>query len=206
MPTVSVESTAEEAQTMINEMDSLISFLFSQDRITVLKYLVENKNLFKSEEDLEKDAKKAILGSFYSFVNVQVYDINNNAKTLTTEDEKIAHIKNQHYSIQLQTVQYFLDRLFYTGFHTGKLMAADIIQFLTKNWFILKLSDLKDKHSDKTFSWIELIGPGIIHLLTQLEQSFLDKYFKPDFVMSIDSLSLKIEGISRISPAIWASR
>lgn len=193
------EFDPEKVKVLNDSQNTMVEKMLSSQEVHPCLYLVHNRNIIMSEDDLVKQAQEAITASsFLNLISTQVYDLNNNAKALITDEDKLEHQKFQTYifNLQLYTIT-LLHKFFYRGFRTGKLTKEEIMAFLNKSWMGRKLAAFSADETPDVFSWMELVGPALFDLLSQLETQILDKEFKPNFVLSIDSLSIKIEGLIR---------
>lgn len=187
----------EEVKIMNEEQNAIVDRILSTAEGHPLWHLVYGKELIMGEKKLEEDARRDMKNSFMYFANMQVYDLNNNAKTLN-EDDKLNHQKFQNYvfHLQLSTIP-IIEKLLYKGIKTAKLTKENIIGFFNQSWLSSPLEGFTSDETRETFSWIELLGPGLFDVLSQLESQIYDKEFKPNFILGIDSLSIKIEGLIR---------
>jgi hypothetical protein len=191
------EFKTEHVKALNDELNERVDFLLKQDEGFAYAFLVNNDNILKDEESLDQEAREYLEDSILGLANLQIHDLNGNIKVLS-EDEKIAHQKNNIYSMYLQNfVVTFLEKLFYSGIRTGKLSAIKLMKFFNSTWFSKPLSAAKAKSDDETFSWMLILGPGLYNLLSQIEAACLDVRFKPNFQLSIDTLSVKLEGMIR---------
>lgn len=191
------EFSPEDVKIMNDEQNAIVDRILSTTEGHPLWHLVYGKGLIMGEKKLEDDARRDMKNSFMYFANMQVYDLNNNAKTLS-EDDKLNHQKFQNYifHLQLSTIP-IIEKLLYKGIKTGTLTKENIIGFFNSSWLASPLEGFTSDETPETFSWVELLSPGLFDVLSQLEAQIHDKNFKPNFTLSIDSLSIKIEGIIR---------
>lgn len=191
------ELPPDHVKLLNDEQNAIVDKMLSKTDPSPLWYLVYNRGLLMNEKTLEDEARKNMKNSFMYFANMQVYDLNNNAKTLN-DDEKLAHQKSQNYSfhLQLSTIS-IIEKLLYKGIKTGKLSRESIMSFFNQTWLSRPLEAFSSDETSETFSWMELLTPGLFDIITQLEAQILDKNFNPNFLLGIDSLSIKIEGIIR---------
>jgi len=192
------EFPPEHVKLLNDEHNAIVDKMLSKTEPSPLWYLVLNKGLLTNEKSLEEGARENMKNSFMYFANMQVYDLNNNAKTLKDEDDKLAHQKSQNYSFHLQlSTMPIIEKFLYKGVRTGKLNRDSIMNFFSQTWLSKPLEVFTAGETPETFSWFQLLGPGLFDVVSQLEAQILDKKFNPNFILSIDSLSIKIEGIIR---------
>lgn len=136
--------------------------------------------------------------SFLSFVTTIHFDKNKNIskKQKDTEQEKNTYETYNYHMIMC--VLPYLRYILIPGIKSGNLTFENFIEFIaTKSW-IGKLHlkyDLGDE--GKSINWIGLLSPSIIEFFTQIQGWVNSKYYKPSFVLCVDSLTIKFEGLLR---------
>jgi hypothetical protein len=191
------EFSHEQVAAINDELNRVVEKMLAIEDVSPLLYLVYNRHFLMDHEKLQNEAESDVKNSLAYFANTAVYDINNNYKDLDDQG-KIAFQKQQNYSFHLQmTTVPLLSKFFYTGIRTGKLSRDKIMDFFNQTWFAKGLEGFSVDGEKEVFSWIELLGPGLRDLVSQLEANILDREFRPNYTLGIDSLSIKIEGIIR---------
>lgn len=92
----------------------------------------------------------------------------------------------------------FLHYFFVNGIKSGHITAKNLIRFLaTKTWIgkPYVTTDLGGNLNEST--WIYQIAPSIAEFYHQVLAWGESKYYTPNFILCIDSLTLKIEGLFR---------
>jgi hypothetical protein len=185
---------------LVNEgQNKMVDKMLSEKEFASCWYLVHNKNLLMNDSDITKAANESIkASSFMNLVNTQVYDLNNNARALISQHDKLEYQKFQNYIFHLQlTTISIIQKFLYKGIRTGKLSGENIMTFFKQTWLGNKLKSFSSDSEPEIFSWMQLLGPALHDLLFQIEAQILDKNFQPNFLLCIDSLSIKIEGVIR---------
>jgi hypothetical protein len=136
-----------------------------------------------------KDGTKDLVPDFFKGVQTVFFDINGNAITGSDDlDEKVMLMNFYQMELDFQTIP-FLHELFTKGIESGKLTAKNLIEHLAAKTWIGNPYFIQDQQNrDRIKSWITLLAPGIHELFTT---------YQPSFVLAIDSLVLKIEGLLR---------
>lgn len=192
------EFPPEQVQQMNEQENLIIDKILSNTEIDPLWFLVHNNQILINETDLTAEASERMEGSFLSLVTTTVYDLNNNPRELKDKDEKLEHQKFQSYSIKLQvTVISLIEKLLYKAVRTGRHNRESIMAFFNKTWLSNELREFSGGGPVITFSWMQLLGPGLHEILSQLETQILDKKYQPNFLLGIDSLTIKIEAVIR---------
>lgn len=96
------------------------------------------------------------------------------------------------------TVLPLLHRVFVEGIKQGKISFASLIQFLSKNtWLGQELIDFDSGGDLIKYRWISLIAPSLNEYFMQTESALKSNNPYTNYVMPIDSLTLKFEGVLR---------
>lgn len=175
---------------------------------TILKHTTnEILSFFSLEEELlvnpksnEENTKKNYKNSIQNLWSVVSLDINANTSQLN-EEQKLQQQKVQNYGLEF-FVKYHT--LFYisliNGIIQGKLNYLLVYDFLEKHtWYGHKFKrQLKNSEIEDRVSWISLIAPSLHNFFTQFEMStLLDENKVNNFILCLDSLTLKFEGAIR---------
>lgn len=145
-----------------------------------------------------KDETKDLVPDFFKGVKTVFFDINSNAITGSDDlDEKVLLMNFYQMELDFQTIP-FLHELFTKGIESGKLTAKNLIEHLAYKTWIGNPYFIRDQQNrDRIKSWVSLIAPGIIELFAQIQASRSSTTYNPSYVLAVDSLVLKIEGLLR---------
>lgn len=175
---------------------------------TILKHPTnEILSFFSIEEELlvnpksnEENAKKIYKNSIQNLWSVVSLDININTSQLS-EEQKVQKQKVQNYGLEFFVK---FHSLFYisliNGIIQGKLNYLLVYDFLEKHtWYGHKFKrQLKNSEIEDRVSWISLIAPSLHNFFVQFEMStLLDENKVNNFILCLDSLTLKFEGAIR---------
>lgn len=191
-----------------DELNSLFNEFIKFKSQAILKHTTnEILGFFSLEEELlvnpksnEENYKKNYKDSIQSLWSVVSLDININTRQLN-EEQKLQQQKVQNYGLEF-FVKYH--SLFYisliNGIIQGKLNYILIYDFLEKHtWYGHKFKrQLKNSEIEDRVSWISLIAPSLHNFFLQFEIStLLDENKVNNFILCLDSLTLKFEGAIR---------
>ena len=112
----------------------------------------------------------------------------NTAQHFETDDEKERHSILENYRLQLEMGYTHLINAVLTKAISERKLSIDILlDFLNKNcWY------------GKSLNWLSLIAPALNEYFRQVDFHLADPTHNyPNFVLSLDSLTLKIEGLFR---------
>ncbi|MBS1624081.1 MAG: DUF4209 domain-containing protein [Bacteroidetes bacterium] len=147
------------------------------------------------------DVLKAANGTprdFTEFGTTIYFDKNKNISRNKDGDEKD---RNFYATYQWQISMKVLPYLHYTlasGIKSGHLTFENFIRYIAANTWMGKPFVRTDLGGEpEEINWIPLISPAIYEYFIQVQAWDSSKYYKPSFVLCIDSLTLKMEGLFR---------
>lgn len=194
---VQIELPPEKVKAHNDLLNNLIDTWLSKSKYNPLWFLVYNKDLLISEDVLIYYINDNKENSIIDFAQVHVFDLNNNS-TLLTDEQKVAHKKFQRYSLQVQLFTLpILDKFFHRTIREGLLDRKEICLFFSSTWFAKEIDEFTLGESMRQFTWLDLILPGVYEIVSQIEFELSDPKFISNYLLAIDSLSIKIEGIIR---------
>jgi hypothetical protein len=155
----------------------------------IYKYIIGSKHIFPKADDLTKKNQP----SFLDFVTVINFDINKNVNQKNTNVINPYSLAIQNFSIN------HLWMVFSKGIKNGKVSYESLIQYFEKNSWYSKNIPLPNYSGEKEqFTWLELISPALNDFFRQVEIDIkVNTYKNQGYVLSIDSLVLKFEGLIR---------
>ncbi|ADR21947.1 hypothetical protein MATR_04190 [Marivirga tractuosa] len=104
----------------------------------------------------------------------------------------------QEYTLRIQlSVLPFLRQIFAKGIKERVLTFENYLEFLKNSWLGKPYTEIDLGGDLVETNWIGLIAPSVVEYFVQSESSLNAKYYKPNYVLCIDSLTLKFEGLLR---------
>lgn len=191
----------DDATIKFNEFLNLKSnFLLQRPAEEILAYFAEIEDILVDSGKLRKIAEGRVNKSFMHLLNTITFDINTNFKVLTEKEKIDKEVLNSYIiSHNIQCYTLFL-KVFSQGIISGKLNYYNVYSFFEKySWYgqKTKRSINQDSTNDNS-SWLSLLAPGLHSLFAQYELSILLNTNKVNnFILAIDSLTLKFEGVLR---------
>mgnify|MGYP004525609859 CR=1 FL=1 len=175
-----------------------ISYKHTTEIITTLMY---DTSFFPTYSSLEKMFEKNKGKFFFKdlFTNT-LLDVNGNTvQYFDDEDEKKYFDILQSYNFHLQLVSIpLLQHIFYECIKKNKLNTDSVLTFLNKNsWFGKELQLSVTGQRENSYNWLSLIAPALNEFFLNIEFYFLNPKISPNFILCIDSLATKIEGMIR---------
>lgn len=202
--TISLAKTSipldEEFHDMFNQyLRQKSDIIISWSTNDILSYFSSCDELIPDPIEIDEVAKASLKNSIYNLASVHTFDINGNTKHLNEED-KFEREKLQAYIIanNIQVYTLFL-RVFIDCMLMGKLNYYKIYAYLEDHtWYGYKFKQGLSHKEDDTTSCLTLLAPGIQSYLGQFELSVVMNTNKVNnFVLCIDSMTLKFEGALR---------
>jgi hypothetical protein len=166
----------------------------------IIKFLMLDKNLLPKYKDLEniaeEDSKKFVFQ--YMLQKTIIDQSGNPVQHFSQEDEKKYYSILTHYEYELKINRiYLINEIFFAAIRSNKLSSDIILRFLNRySWYG---KNIQKKIADELiiYNWLSLIAPSIHEYFRQMQYYFANPNYSPNLVLSIDSLTLKIEGLMR---------
>src|SRR5665647_3041 len=145
------------------------------------------------EQSLELSKQSVLLSMLATTI---VDKFGNTDDVFNTEEEKEKSNFWSSYSYNFQIGTHTMNRFFVEAYKAGKLNYQSVLSYLEKTWFNEVIE--RNYHGRKVeIKPIDTLKPGLKRIFEELEKSYADNEYQPDFVTVIDSLGLKVEGLLR---------
>jgi hypothetical protein len=189
-------------QPMIDSGKQIITIFKDKSIEEILIYLATSDLLLPIFEKVKEAANEMFEKDITHFIcsGPIIFDSHNNiTKKINSDEEHINYLYFENYRITLDISMMRLNYIILELIKSQKLSYNSLLSFFRKNsWFGSKLNkntSLKEKIS---YSWLQLLGEPLREYFNQLIP-YLDSNhkYKPSFILCIDSLTIKIEGIIR---------
>jgi hypothetical protein len=197
LSTIEVKFTSKELSKLYKFHEGVIGRLLPKEPDQIIGFLSTDTNIFPSAKFL----KRAVAGrekSFMDFANVIKYDINkNSSKKVKGEGDLEAILEEYSWYVQIVAIP-FLRELFKEGLYEQKLNFRTVAEFLYKHSWIGKNISYRNSGGDPyEHNWLVLIAPSLMEFFFHWQALMYSKDRFQNFVLCIDSLALKFEGILR---------
>ena len=197
---VSVEADKEHTKQLNDYLNKVSKKILKYSSEEILAIFACDESLLIDPEEIKNDTEKRVRGSLRSLFTINSFDINNNYKKLNDKESLDQEITNT-YTVAHNLRFYILFlKVFINGSIQGKLNYYKIYAFFEKHtWYGQKIKyEIKDDYANDTSTWLSLLAPGLHNLFSQFELSALLNTNKVNnFILSIDSLTIKFEGALR---------
>lgn len=166
----------------------------------ILKLLMLDKALLPKYKAVEKRAEKSRkVFVLQHLAPTEVVDQSGHtAQHFADGDEKKYYGILQEYYWELRFNKiHLIDEIFLTGIREDKISSETILSFFNRySWFGKTISK-RVANRKMEYNWLSLIAPAIHEYSLQMQYHLVDPSYLPHLVLSIDSLTLKFEGLIR---------
>ncbi|MBL7152487.1 MAG: DUF4209 domain-containing protein [Phycisphaerae bacterium] len=165
----------------------------------IINFLMFNKKVLPKYKDIKKcvdqNDKKFV---FQQFAAASIMDQHGHAAQHFSIDEKERHNILQNYAIHIEFDKiHLINAVFFGAIQQNKLSAKILIEYFHKNSWFGKTLRHKSPTQDFVYCWLDLIAPALDDYFSQMNYYLMNPANTPHFVLSTDSLVLKIEGLIR---------
>lgn len=186
---------------MMQEYRKYAEELTDKESFVIINSLMNDKSLLPTLNQVEKLANETIKQSFLSFLaNTSIIDSKGNTSQHFNDKEEYEYfqkLQNYQFSLQL-SYSNLIREIIFLGIKKEKLNASTFFLFLEQNSWLGKELEMSSNSGRLTpYCWLALIAPALNDYFINLEFYFSNKKNYPNFILCIDSLSVKIEGMLR---------
>lgn len=183
----------QKSQDDIKKFAEKISKLKPEEVYTVISFGL----FFPESEDIIAASKKIKI-SFLNYMTTINFDKNKNISKKQKELEQENEIyKTYNYHAKMIILPY-IHYILIPGIKSGNLTFENFIEFIaTKSWIGKPHIKYDLGGEGKPINWIGLLSPSIVEFFLQIQGWVSSKYYQPSFILCVDSLTLKFEGLLR---------
>ncbi|MBK8483155.1 MAG: DUF4209 domain-containing protein [Saprospiraceae bacterium] len=178
-----------------------IESILKQSNEEILKYLITSQSIIPSHSSMYDQSLNQFRNDpMRSIVGNQIFDSNGHVAQHFNSEEEIVDMmihEVMNFSLNLR-YEYFVMQLLYELTGKSGWNADFVVRFLSENtWFGTEIQKPIGSGETIGYKLIDLISPGIKHFFEEINKYWQDNNYIPNFTLSIDSLTMKIEGILR---------
>jgi hypothetical protein len=143
-------------------------------------------------------AEQAEVAPFQHLMGKQMIDRRGNpAQSFNSEAEKEYYGVLQNYEWELNMKKWLIDSVILKSVLAGKLTCNSVVEFLSKHsWLGQTLERGTINGGTEEVLWLKLLAPGLYSYFQQLN-AFCQSTKQVNYVLAIESLTLKFEGLLR---------
>lgn len=185
----------------VKELKKITDDLLKQPTDYIIGFLMYSPMIFPPYQHLYDEVmlqKKE--NSFRFLVGTSLYDeFGHTSAHFNDEDEKIHFAIMQSFDFRIRmSSMILLHEIIFRAVEKNKLSSSAFLNFILKNSWLGNDITVKYKQGEENnFNWLHILAPGINHFFSQIFFLYQNPLNIPNFVLAIDSLSIKIEGILR---------
>lgn len=184
-----------------NRCKEMAQKLCTEEPENIISVLIADKSLLPRRKDMKKSVEESSKNALLSDIApVTITDHHGHtAEHFTTEEEKRYYQILHHYAFSLQLEkQILVNEIFIESIKKNKLNIYTVMDFFKKNsWYGKNITKNLPSRKTITYNWLNLIAPSLNDYFLQMQIHFSQPSYAPNFILSMDSLSLKIEGLVR---------
>lgn len=166
----------------------------------IFRFISNSPDIIPSYKYLKEYAvEKLTDGGLEQIVTKSVIDSSGHiSETFNSDEEKIKSIMMDLAGFKIKfDIDILIQEICYHGIKKSKITLSSFQDYLqNESWLGIALSRTIKQGEKEDYNWMELILPSFENYLS-LMQKLIEKSDVPYFILAIDSLTLKIEGIIR---------
>ncbi len=167
----------------------------------IIGFLMYSPIIFPPYEHLYDEAMKKKKENSVNFLFGTVLndEYGHTAAHYNDDDEKIhfSIMQGFDYRIRMSSL-ILLNEIFFRAVEKNKLSSNSFLNFIRKHtWLGQDFTITYNEGEINSFNWLHTLAPGINDFFSQIFFLYQNPLNIPNFVLAIDSLSIKIEGILR---------
>ncbi len=213
---ITTEFTAEQTQLLMEDIRLQTDLLLKHGPNEILDFLACSDRVIPNHAEIKEKAAEE-KPSFLSAISTIYIDGNkntshgdksppkakSNTKDAATEaaekrEKELNKRVSQSYSLALSFRLQYLMPIFIEGYRTGKINYETFCQYLeTHSWTAQTIIEQDITGEAIEYTWQPMLRPGLQEFFTQLHKFIHEGPTASSFVLCLDSLTLKIEGLLR---------
>jgi hypothetical protein len=168
----------------------------------IIRFLTTDTKIILPDVQKVKEESKNLEREFplsHMFPVILTDQQGNPAQNFRTDEERAKFNLLKRYQIEIDlNNKFIIQEILVAGIRENKINTQTVIEFLIKNsWAGKKFVKTMPNNKEITKNWIPLLAPALDEYFSQMRNYFSDNARTPNFILCIDSLTLKIEGLLR---------
>lgn len=198
LSTVEIKFKSKVLTQLYRYHKDVVTNMMKESPNTILEFLSKGANIFPDLKSLNEAVSKREK-SFLDFAYAIKYDINKNSTNRKSGASDLSEELFEEYNWYVQIItRHFLQEVFTHGVHNQKITFKTVIDFLYKYSWIGKNITYKNSGGEPyPHNWLAMIAPAIMEFFFHWTAANYSKSKFQNYILSIDSLTLKFEGILR---------
>lgn len=173
-------------QDMISRMDKILAL---DDSDAIYDYLIHGPGFLPSAKSLDENIQSEIS----KIMRIMTFDINKNVDQKGVGGINLYLIYIQNFTLKLTWY------MFSNGIKAGTFTFDSLVDYLKRrSWYGGDFTFIDGDGERQGFDWIQLISPSLFSFFKQSELDMAQgKNSDEGYILAVDSLSLKFEGLLR---------
>ena len=165
----------------------------------IYNYLMFGGDLLPSEKIITTENKDTWINEL---IGTKIeFDINKNITKRSNSNSNLLNgdrFQNYHFAMNINFIPY-LQYIFIQGIKSNKINFKSLIQYFNVNtWIGTELEESNSAGEIRKYNWLSMISPSIYVFFNELTSALKSNgVYNPVFMLSIESLSIKFEGLLR---------
>ncbi len=185
----------------VKEIKRLVTEVLKQPTDYIIGFLMYSPLIFPKYQELYDEAiKQKEENGFHFLFGTSLYDEHGHTSAHYNEEEEKIHfaiMQSFDFRIKMSSL-ILLHQLIFRAIEIDKLSANSILTYIAKkSWLGHDIKVMYKQGEVNNFNWLQTLAPGINDFISQIYFLYQNPHNTPNFVLAIDSLTLKIEGILR---------
>lgn len=185
----------------VKEVKKLVSEVLKKPTDYIIEFLMYSPLIFPKYQELYDEAIRQKEENGFQFLfGTSLYDeFGHTSAHYNDEEEKIHFSIMQSFDFRIKMSSLILlHQLIFRAIEINKLSANTFLNYINKkSWLGHDIKVMYKQGEINIFNWLQTLSPGITDFFSQIYFYYQNPLNVPNFVLAIDSLSLKIEGILR---------
>lgn len=199
LPTHTIPYT-QELQKLLKihktDIKSRANNILKRDSTYIYRFLSKG-TFFPNYSEVIKASKKNN-NAFLNYATTISFDKNKNIKNQKVSNTELKKIFDTYKFHIDMSVLLYLHYVLVIGIKSGKLTFKNLISYLIEHTWVGKTYIKYDLGgNEQHINWIQQLSPSIVEFYIQILAWQNSNYYKPSFILCIDSFTLKMEGIFR---------
>jgi hypothetical protein len=213
LSTFDIEMDPDHTKALHDEVEKATQHVLAHDSDGIWSYLSASMEFIPPVASARQFSEQQGT-SLMSIVSISYIDTNKNTRRPVSKGKKkekenrgneavaddeitgLDHDAAHFYQLSVDVRLVLLRRILAGGYRAGKLTFETLCEFLeVRSWVTQPLTDYDISGNPIEYSWRPMLYPGFREFFQQL--AILDKGEEPNFVLCLDSLTVKFEGLLR---------
>lgn len=183
---------------VINGIKDLSLEILSNKPLDILYFLTNSKMVFISFSKLKMNAENDSF-ELLPFHTVLYDEKGNTSANISTKDEKLNYslMSTFHHYLNMYSIR-LINSVLIESIKLNIINNENFLSFFKNHtWFGTEISRKNQDEDSIHYNWYSTISPALSDFISQVKFYFINPKNTPNYILMIDSLCLKFEGVIR---------